>query len=142
MPTNSSLAQAFQRSLSIVNNALINCVNVNTRELYKSWLIKYTCANVVVSDEKNIECYVGSQTNIKYECTNPIDKWVLLKFESSDDNLMYVVDNVVPFNGKEEKYINIIIPRQIYKRKFDAFLFISDENEEYSKTIVFHINFK
>ena len=124
------------------NNALINCVNVNTRELYKSWLIKYTCANVVVSDEKNIECYVGSQTNIKYECTNPIDKWVLLKFESSDDNLMYVVDNVVPFNGKEEKYINIIIPRQIYKRKFDAFLFISDENEEYSKTIVFHINFK
>ena len=124
------------------NNALINCVNVNTRELYKSWLIQYTCANVVVSDEKNIECYVGSQTNIKYECSNPIDKWVMLKFESSDDNLMYVVDNMVPFNGKEEKYINIIIPRQIYKRKFDAFLFISDENEEYSKTIVFHINFK
>jgi hypothetical protein len=124
------------------NTALINCVNVNTRELYKSWLIQYTCANVVVSDEKNIECYVGSQTNIKYECSNPIDKWVMLKFESSDDNLMYVVDNMVPFNGKEEKYINIIIPRQIYKRKFDAFLFISDENEEYSKTIVFHINFK
>ena len=123
-------------------NALIHCVNINTRELYKSWLIKYTCANVVISDEKNIECYVGSQTNIKFECTNPIDKWVLLKFESSDDNLMYVVDSVVPFNGKEEKYINIIIPRQIYKRKFDAFLFISDENEEYSKTIVFHINFK
>ena len=124
------------------NNALINCVNVNTRELYKSWLIQFSCANAVVSDEKNIDCYVGSQTNIKYECTNPIDKWVLLKFESSDDNLMYVVDNVVPFNGKEEKYINIIIPRQIYKRKFDAFLFISDEHEEYSKTIVFHINFK
>jgi hypothetical protein len=124
------------------NSALINCINVNTRELYKSWLIQYTCANAVVSDEKNIECYVGSQTNIKYECTNPIDKWVLLKFESSDDNLMYVVDNVVPFNGKEEKYINIIIPRQIHKRKFDAFLFISDEHEEYSKTIVFHINFK
>ena len=124
------------------NNALINCVNVNNRELYKSWLIQYTCGNVVVSDEKNIECYVGSQTNIKFECSNPIDKWVLLKFESSDDNLMYVVDNMVPFNGKEEKYINIIIPRQIYKRKFDAFLFISDENEEYSKTIVFHINFK
>ena len=124
------------------NNALINCVNINTRELYKSWLIKYTCANVVVSDEKKIDCYVGSQTNIKFECTNPIDKWVLLKFESSDDNLMYVVDNMVPFNGKEEKYINIIIPRQIHKRKFDAYLFISDENEEYSKTIVFHINFK
>ena len=124
------------------NNALINCININTRELYKSWLIQYTCANAVVSDEKNIECYVGSQTNIKYECTNPIDKWVLLRFESSDDNLMYVVDNVVPFNGKEEKYINIIIPRQIHKRKFDAFLFISDEREEYSKTIVFHINFK
>ena len=124
------------------NNALINCVNINTRELYKSWLIKYTCANVVVSDEKKIDCYVGSQTNIKFECTNPIDKWVLLKFESSDDNLMYVVDNMVPFNGKEEKYINIIIPRQIHKRKFDTYLFISDENEEYSKTIVFHINFK
>ena len=124
------------------NNALINCVNINTRELYKSWLIQYTCANVVVSDEKNIECYVGNQTNIKYECSNPIDKWVMLKFESSDDNLMYVVDNMVPFNGKEEKYINIIIPRQIDKRKFDVFLFISDENEEYSKTIVFHINFK
>ena len=124
------------------NNALINCVNINTRELYKSWLIQYTCANVVVSGEKNIDCYVGSQTNIKYECSNPIDKWVLLKFESSDDNLMFVVDNIVPFNGKEEKYINIIIPRQIYKRKFDAYLFISDEKEEYSKTVVFHINFK
>ena len=29
------------------NNALINCVNVNTRELYKSWLIQFSCANAV-----------------------------------------------------------------------------------------------
>jgi hypothetical protein len=124
------------------NSALINCVNVNTRELYKSWLIQYTSGNATISSSQNIECYVGSQTNIKYECVNPIDKWVMLRFESSDDNLMYVVDNVIPFNGKETKYINIIIPRQINKRKFDVLLFISDENEEYSKTVLFHINFK
>ena len=122
--------------------ALINCINVNTRDLYKSWLIQFTSGNATISSSQNIECYVGSQTNIKYECVNPIDKWVMLKFESSDDNLMYVVDNAMSFNGKETKYINIIIPRQINKRKFDVLLFISDENEEYSKTVLFHINFK
>ena len=124
------------------NSALINCVNINTRELYKSWLIKFSSGKPTISATQNIECYVGSQTNIKYECVNPIDKWVMLRFESSDDNLMYVVDNVMSFNGKETKYINIIIPRQINKRKYDALLFISDENEEYSKTILFQINFK
>ena len=122
--------------------AMINCVNINTRELYKSWLIQFTTGNPTISSSQNIDCYVGNQTNIKYECVNPIDKWVMLKFESSDDNLMYVVDNVVPFNGKETKYINIIIPSQINKRKFEVLLFISDENEEYSKTILFIINFK
>ena len=122
--------------------AMINCVNINTRELYKSWLIQFTTGNPTISSSQNIDCYVGNQTNIKYECVNPIDKWVMLKFESSDDNLMYVVDNVVPFNGKETKYINIIIPSQINKRKFEVLLFISDENEEYSKTILFLINFK
>ena len=55
---------------------------------------------------------------------------------------MYVVDNVIRFNGKETKYINIIIPSQITKRKFEVLLFISDENEEYSKTVQFLINFK
>ena len=124
------------------NAALINCINVNTRDLYKSWLIQFASGNATISSSQNIECYVGSQTNIKYECVNPIDKWVMLKFESSDDNLMYVVDNAMSFNGKETKYINIIIPRQINKRKFDVLLFISDENEEYSKTVLFHINFK
>ena len=122
--------------------AMINCVNINTRELYKSWLIQFTTGNPTISSSQNIDCYVGNQTNIKYECVNPIDKSVMLKFESSDDNLMYVVDNVVPFNGKETKYINIIIPSQINKRKFEVLLFISDENEEYSKTILFIINFK
>ena len=124
------------------SNAMINCVNINTRDLYKSWLIQFTCGNPTISSSQNIDCYVGNQTNIKYECVNPIDKWVLLKFESSDDNLMYVVDSVVPFNGKETKYINIIIPSQINKRKFEVLLFISDENEEYSKTVLFQINFK
>jgi len=124
------------------NAALINCINVNTRDLYKSWLIQFASGNATISASQNIECYVGSQTNIKYECVNPIDKWVMLKFESSDDNLMYVVDNAMSFNGKETKYVNIIIPRQINKRKFDVLLFISDENEEYSKTVLFHINFK
>ena len=122
--------------------AMINCVNINTRELYKSWLIQFTTGNPTISSSQNIDCYVGNQTNIKYECVNPIDKSVMLKFESSDDNLMYVVDNVVPFNGKETKYINIIIPSQINKRKFEVLLFISDENEEYSKTVLFQINFK
>ena len=124
------------------NNAMINCININTRELYKSWLIQYTSGNPTISSSQKIDCYVGNQTNIKYECVNPIDKWVLLKFESSDDNLMYVVDSIVPFNGKETKYINIIIPSQIHKRKFEVLLFISDENEEYSKTVLFQINFK
>jgi hypothetical protein len=119
------------------NTAMINCVNINTRELYKSWLLQFTSGNPTISSSQSIECYVGSQTNIKYECVNPIDKWVMLKFESSDDNLMYVVDNVLPFNGKESKYINIIIPSQIKKKKFEALLFISDENEEYSKTVLF-----
>ena len=124
------------------NMAMINCVNVNTRDIYKSFLINFACGDPEISDKVDVESPINNQTNLKYQFVNPIDKWVLMKFESSDENYMYVVDNVVSFNGKEKKFINIVIPEQTKRGDVESLLFISDENEEYSKTVLFKIQFK
>ena len=124
------------------NLALINCVNVYTRELYKSWIIKYTVDYPKIDETEQINCVVGSQNIINYRCTNPFNKWTILMFYSGDDRIMEVIDRVNSFNIGETKQIKILIHERGNICREEVLLFISDRDDEYCKTLLFIINFR
>ena len=124
------------------NLALINCVNVYTRELYKSWLIKYTVGIPKIDETEQINCIIGSQNLINYSCTNPIERNTILTFYSGDDNIMEVIDKVNSFNVEETKKIKLLIHDKGNIGREEVLLFISDNNDEYCKTALFKINFR
>ena len=124
------------------NSALINCVNVYTRELYKSWLIKYTVDYPKIDETEQINCVVGSQNIINYRCTNPINKWTILMFYSGDDRIMEVIDRINSFNVGETKQIKLLIHERGTICREEVLLFISDRDDEYCKTLLFIINFR
>ena len=124
------------------NLAIINCVNVYTRELYKSWLIKYGVDYPKIDETEQIDCVVGTQNVINYKCTNPIGKWTILNFYSGDDEIMEVIDRVNSFNVDETKQIKLLIHEKGTIGREEVLLFISDNNDEYCKTLLFKINFR
>lgn len=124
------------------NLAKINCVNIYTRELYKSWLIKYGVDYPKIDETEQVNCIIGSQNIINYKCTNPIGKWTILMFYSADDEIMEVIDRVNSFNIGETKQIKLLIHERGTICREEVLLFISDNNDEYCKTLLFIINFR
>ena len=124
------------------NLALINCINVITRELYKSWLIKYNVDYPNIDETEQIDCVVGTQNIINYKCANPIGKQTILTFYSGDENIMEVIDRVNSFNVDETKQIKLLIHEKGMISREEVLLFISDNDNEYCKTLLFIINFR
>lgn len=121
---------------------LINCVNVSNRELYQNWLIKIKTQKPDIDETIKVECLIGSITNIKYEFTNPLNKWVMLYFGSGDNENLNVVDSKMPFEANETKYINISIPSQDAMGRAEVLVFIYDQDEVFYRTILFQMDYK
>ena len=122
--------------------AIINCVNIYTRELYENWLIKYNLGIPTIAETVQIECNVGDRTGVNYECSNPLSHWVILKFESGDEEFLEVVDKINSFNIDEKKSIKFVVPPFQQVGRIEVLVFVSAENEEYCRTLLFQITFK
>ena len=123
------------------NLALINCVNSTTRELYKSWLIKYGVQNPEIDETEKIICKVGNQTVINYNFKNYAGKPTVFNIYSSNEDIMEVIDNIIFAEVKEEKQIKLLIHESGSIGTEEVLLFISD-NEAYNKTLLFIIAFE
>ena len=124
------------------NIAIINCVNVYTRNLYKRWLIKYTTELPEIDDTEKINCIIGSHNIINYSFRNPKNKFMVLSFYSGNDDILEVIDKIMTFNGHETKDIKIKINDKGAPGKEETLLFISDDNDDFCKTILFKITYK
>ena len=124
------------------NLALINCINVYTRELYKSWIIKYGIDFPKIDNTEKINFIIGSQNAFNFSYTNPIGKPIILNFYSGDENIMEVIDKISSFNADETKPIKLLIRDKGNIGKEEVLLFISDNNEELCQTILLIINYR
>ncbi len=61
-------------------------------------------------------------------------------FYSADDEIMEVIDRVNSFNIGETKQIKLLIHERGTICREEVLLFISDNNDEYCKTLLFIIN--
>jgi nephrocystin-4 len=72
------------------NDILVNCVDISSRELLRSWMIRMITEKPQINFVHQIDCRVGSATNFKYEFMNQLNSWILLNFESNNQELMNV----------------------------------------------------
>ena len=124
------------------NMALINCVNVYTRELYKNWLIKYTIGYPEIDQVKIINCIVGIQNKVHYKFLNVLGKKAVFTFYSCNDEILEVIDKSISFNADEKKRIQLLVHERENIGREEVLLFIFDNNDEYNKTVLFKINFR
>jgi hypothetical protein len=61
-------------------DVLVHCVDISNRELIRGWLIRILPEKPEINHIHNIDCKVGSVTNIKYEFTNSLNSWVIFNF--------------------------------------------------------------
>ena len=120
---------------------IINCVNVYTRNLYKSWIIKYDTNYPEIDESETVECIIGGQNVINYRYTNPTNKFMVLSFYSGKEEVLEVIDRVATFNIGESKDIKLKINDKGSLGKEEVLLFISDDNDNFCRTILFKIKF-
>ena len=95
------------------NEVIVNCVNTAKREAFKTWLVNINTSKPEIDATVEVICIIGSITNIKYEYVNRLNNFVLLKFDSENEELLDIIDKQLPFNANETKYVNISIPAQM-----------------------------
>jgi len=141
---------------------LLNCVDISTRELLKTWLFKIMADKPEISHVHRIDCRLNQVLDFKYEFCNPLNNHMIYNFESNSNlmkviNLLYllfifcfywillliqIIDSRLPFNGGEKQMLNISIPPQSKLGRSEVLMFVSDLDELYSETILFQLNFK
>ena len=123
------------------NLAMINCINVYTRELYKRWIIKYEVDYPRVDKTKKIDFVIGTKNVFNFNYQNPFDKSLIMYYYSEKEETMEVIDKIVSFNAQEAKNVKLLIHDKGNIGKEEVLLFISDGGEEFYQTILFVINY-
>jgi hypothetical protein len=120
---------------------VLNCVDISTRELVKSWLVRVTPEKPEINHVHKVDVKVNLASTIKYEYTNALNNYVVYNFESNSPEILKVVDSRLPFNASEKKQLTINIPPQRQIGRAEVLVFVSDLEELYSETILFQLNY-
>ena len=109
--------------------------------MYKSWIIKYDTNYPEIDESETVECIIGGQNVINYRYTNPTNKFMVLSFYGGKEDVLEVIDRVATFNIGESKDIKLKINDKGSLGKEEVLLFISDDNDNFCRTILFKIKF-
>ena len=88
-----------------------------------------------------VNCRINSVTNVKFSFTNPLENWTLIRFESSNDKIMKISQELITFNANENKNVNVEINPQKFIGRANAYIFISDADEVFNNAISVEINY-
>ena len=95
-----------------------------------------------IDETEEIKVIIGGKNVLDYEYKNPTGKFMVLSFYSANEDIMEVIDRVVVFNGNEEKIIKLRFNDEGEVGNKEALLFISDDSNDFCRTIIFKINFE
>lgn len=73
-----------------VYEILMNCVDISSRELVKSWLFRVTADKPDISHVHKIDCKINQVLNFKYEFGNPLNNHMIFNFESNSPLLKVI----------------------------------------------------
>ena len=114
---------------------LLNCIDLSTKEIIKTWLVKTAVNKPKVSQVIKVECNVGSSTQVKFSFTSPLNTWSVLHFESSNTRMVQLPADQIAFNSEENKIITINVCKSEEAGRGTAYVFISDNDNLFNQTI-------
>ena len=114
---------------------LLNCIDISSKEIIKTWLVKTSVNKPKVSQVIKVECNIGSSTQVKFSFTSPLNTWSILHFESSNTRMVQLPADQIAFNSEENKIITINICKNEEAGRGTAYVFISDNDNLFNQTI-------
>ena len=123
-------------------NILLYCVDCGAKEIFKKWLVKIHASKPVIDETHTINCVIGSITNFQFEYINPFNKWIELYFDTNDKEYMEIIDKKMSFSANEKRYINISVSSQREVGSKEVAMFIYDQDEIFSRIILFKLLYK
>ena len=69
---------------------LLNCVDISSRELLKTWLFKIMADKPEISHVHKIDCRLNQVLNFKYEFCNPLNHHMIYNFEANSTLLKVI----------------------------------------------------
>jgi hypothetical protein len=69
---------------------VLNCVDISTRELVKSWLVRMLPEKPEINHVHKVDVKVNLASMIKYEYTNSLNNYAVFNFESNSPDILKV----------------------------------------------------
>ena len=120
---------------------LINCIDIFSNEIIKTWLIKIGVNTPRVSQIIKVDCLIGTSTQTKFYFKSPLNTWSVLHFESSNKYMVELQADQIAFNSEENKIITINIGKCQNPGRETAYVFISDNDNLFNQTIQIDVNY-
>ena len=120
---------------------LVTCVDVSNKEILKSWMVKTRPNKCEISQIIKLNCKINSVTNVKFQFTNPLHEFSVIRFESSNKSILTVKKDMIGFNPEETMFIYCDILSQRDIARASVYVFITDAEDVFSETVLFQINY-
>lgn len=120
---------------------LVTCVDVSNKEILKSWMIKTKPNKCEISQIIKLNCKINSVTNVKFQFTNPLHEFSVIRFESSNKSILSVKKDMIGFNPEETIFVYCDILSQRDIARASVYVFITDAEDVFSETVLFQINY-
>ena len=122
---------------------LINCVDVNSNEVAKTWLIQATMNKSNISRIVKVDYKIDLSTELAAQISfqSPLNIDSVLYFTSSQKTVIELPESQIEFKAKETKNISINIRQKLIPGFYKEYVFITDENELFYESIQFDVNY-
>ena len=94
-----------------------------------------------ISQIIKLNCKINSVTNVKFQFTNPLHEFSVIRFESSNKSILTVKKDMIGFNPEETMFIYCDILSQRDIARASVYVFITDAEDVFSETVLFQINY-
>ena len=122
-------------------NIEVTCVDVDTKEVVKSWLVKTRPMNTEINQIVKLNCKANAVTNVKFTFVNPLNEFGVIRFESSNKSILTVNKEMISFNANESVFVHCEIKSQNDIAKASVYVFVTDAEDVFNQTILFEINY-
>ena len=120
---------------------LVNCIDISTKDIIKTWLIKTAVNQPKISQVIKVDCMVGESTQVQFSFTSPLNTWSVLHFESSNRRMLQLPADQISFNSEENKIIKINVCKNVQAGRGTAYVFISDNDNLFNQIIQVDVSY-
>jgi nephrocystin-4 len=130
--------RTFERDYKKVR---INCVDANTKELIKSWLMLVESEEPKVTQSHDVKLILDRGINREIDFENKLNKEAIFEFASTRPDLCRPIQSHVRVGPRMIKRIEFFFPPKRVKGKDDCLIFINDEEYNFYECFRFKLSY-